>query len=383
MSSPTVSVVIPVHNGGNDLGQCLQAISSSSWSDLECIIVDDASTDGMTAHTAGIAGARVLWLESQSGPAIARNRGVEESNGEIVFFIDADVLVHRDTLEKGVQVLRSDPEIAAVFGSYDDSPAHPSFISQYRNLYHHWVHQTSREQAMTFWTGCGAIRREVYREAGGFSESFNLPSIEDIEFGRRLHAEGRKVRLERTLQCKHLKQWTLWNVIKTDIFQRGIPWMLLLLASQDAPNDLNINYKSRLATVLAGLLVPLLLLLTVTGHATALVPTIALLAGSSACAWLAAKPQTNPLFALTVVIFPVILAFTISPLLPGLLPLMLIGGLVWTQWGFYGLSLKRHNLAFAFAVIPMQLVFFLCCAVSASAGIMIHLFGRNRALSAR
>jgi hypothetical protein len=361
----------------------MQAIASSSWSDFECIIVDDASTDGVTAQAAGIVGARILWLENQSGPAVARNRGVDEAKGEIIFFVDADVLIHPDTLEKGVQVLRSDPETAAVFGSYDDSPAHPSFISQYRNLYHHWVHQNSREQATTFWTGCGAIRREIYLEAGGLSESFDRPSIEDIEFGGRLYAMGRKIRLESTMQCKHLKQWTLTNVIKTDIFQRGIPWMLLLLASRDAPNDLNLNYKSRLATVLAGALPLVLLLLAITGNATVLLPFMALLAGSSACAWLALKPDPSPLLALALVVLPVTLAFMVSPLLTGLLPLLLTGILVWTQWGFYRLSSERHNLAFAFAVVPMQIVFFLCCAVSAAGGIMIHFLGRNRVPAAR
>lgn len=383
MKAPAASIIVPVFNGGADLEKCLQAIAASSWKDCECIIVDDASTDDMTAHAAAAIGAEVIWQKERTGPSGARNRGVENASGDVIFFVDADVLVHHDTIEKGMEVLQSDPTIAAVFGSYDDSPAHRSFISQYRNLYHHWIHQTSRAQATTFWTGCSAIRRNVYLETGGLSESFDRPSIEDIEFGGRLSAAGKKIRLESTMQCKHLKPWTFWSVVKTDIFHRGIPWMTLLLANRNVPNDLNINYKSRLATVLAGMLVPVLLLLAVTGHAIALLPVAAFLTGCSVCAGLALKPNPSPLAAFAMAVLPVLLVFAVSPNLLGLLPLLLILVLVWTQLGFYRLALRKHNLAFAFAIIPMQVVFFLCCAISAAAGIMIHFLGRRQALSAR
>ncbi len=382
MSDPTVSIVIPVHNGGSDLQQCMRAIAASSWPFHECIVVDDASNDDMTSAAADSIGARVIWLENQRGPSHARNRGVEEATGDIVFFIDADVLVHTDTIEKGVRVLQTHVDTAAVFGSYDDSPAHDSFISKYRNLYHHWIHQTAREEASTFWTGCSAIRREVYIETGGLEESFRRPSVEDIEFGIRLRAAGYRIRLERGMQCKHLKQWTLSNVIKTDVFQRGIPWMTLLLASQNVPNDLNLNYKSRIATILAGLMALLFLLLPVIGRGAALVPGIALLASCSACTYFALKPKSHVLFTLMLVGLPAALAYIADPQPLGLLPLLMILIIVWTQLGFYELVIKKHNLAFAFAVVPMQVLFFFCCALSAAMGIMIHFYRKLRGLHA-
>ena len=60
-------------------------------------------------------------------------------------------------------ILREEPGIAAVFGSYDDEPGAPNLVSQYRNLLHHFVHQTGRTEASTFWTGCGAVRRDALR----------------------------------------------------------------------------------------------------------------------------------------------------------------------------------------------------------------------------
>jgi hypothetical protein len=383
MNKPRVSVVVPVHNGGSDLQACLQAIAASSWQVHECIVVDDASDDNMTSPAADAIKARVIWLKTQHGPSYARNRGVEEASGDIIFFVDADVLVHSDTIGKGIQVLQSCPHTAAVFGSYDDCPGHHSFISKYRNLYHHWIHQTARAEASTFWTGCSAIWRDVYLETGGLEEDFSQPSIEDIEFGIRLCTSGHRIRLEKDMQCRHLKKWTLVNVLATDIFQRGIPWMTLLLANQNAPNDLNINYRSRIATVLAGLLCLLLLFLGSTGQWTSLVPVIAVLASCSVCAIFALAQKFPNFVALIMVGAPTLLACSAYPQLPALLPLLLILAIVWTQLGFYTLVFKKHNLAFAFAVVPMQALFFLGCAISAAAGITIHSFRKLQGLRAR
>jgi glycosyltransferase involved in cell wall biosynthesis len=383
MSDPLVSVVLPVFNGGVDLQKCLQSIADSTWRNIECVVVDDASDDGMTAPAADSIGARVIRLDQQKGPAAARNRGVEQVTGDIIFFVDADVLVHEDTIERGVQVLQAHPEITAVIGSYDASPGDRSFISQYRNLYHHWIHQTAHTAASTFWTGCGLIRRKAFVETGGFNEDFDRPSIEDIEYGNRLIATGHVIRLEKEMQCQHLKQWTLWNVVKTDVFQRGIPWMKLLLANRDIPNDLNLSYKSRVATVMAGLLVLAFILIPLAGHATALLATGVLLATSAVCSIIAGTSRKGSLVPLLLVGLPVTSALVYDPQWLSLLPLATILTIVWTQRGFYQLVARRRNLAFAFAVIPMQVIFFIGCATSAALGIISHFFDRVRGPDAR
>ena len=110
--------------------------------------------------------------------------------------------------------LQSDPGLAAVIGSYDDAPADPRFLSQYRNLLHHYVHQTGHEDASTFWCGCGAIRRAVFLDTGGFNGGFGDPSIEDIEFGYRLRRAGRRIRLAKDVQVTHLKRWTAPSLLR-------------------------------------------------------------------------------------------------------------------------------------------------------------------------
>jgi glycosyl transferase family 7 (putative galactosyltransferase) len=132
-----------------------------------------------------------------------------------------------------------------VFGSYDDAPAHRSLVSLYKNLQHHFVHQHSQREASTFWTGLGAIRRDIFFKMGGFNESFARPSIEDIELGIRLRRSGHRIWLCSDIQATHLKRWSLLSLLQTDIFDRAVPWTQLILATSHTPTDLNLDFRNR------------------------------------------------------------------------------------------------------------------------------------------
>jgi len=374
-AKPSVSVVIPVFNGGAGLEKCLAAVYASSYPVLECILVDDASTDGMVNPAAERYGARVVRLDNQLGPAKARNRGVTEARGDIIFFTDADVVLHPDALELAVQALQSDPELGAVFGSYDDQPGHESFISQYRNLLHHWTHQTSNTEASTFWTGCGAIHRRIFMDLDGFSQDYQRPSIEDIELGMRLRQAGYRIRLLKNMLGKHLKQWTFWNMLYTDIFHRGVPWTLLVLRSGQMTSDLNLNRKSRFATIIAGLFVLSLLIVLLTGHAMALLPTVALLLALGSCSRLldpTGKRSEKILLVIAMTILVALLCYWLVLDPWALVPLSLILAIVATQFSFFSYVARKRNMAFAASMVPMQLVFFLCCAAAVPFALFRH-----------
>ena len=162
MNNPIVSVVVPVFNGEAELKQCLGALRNSGVAPLEIIVVDDGSTDG-SKEVAGQFGARVLSTGGRSGPARARNVGAREARGEVLFFLDADVVAQADAVGRVQTAFTEDETLDALIGSYDDDPAERDFLSQYKNLMHCFVHQTGHEQASTFWSGCGAIRRPVFR----------------------------------------------------------------------------------------------------------------------------------------------------------------------------------------------------------------------------
>ena len=261
MTDLALSVVVPAHDRVDQLRECLAAIAAATRplgaaaSRAEVIVVDDASTEDVRA-VAEAAGARVLRLPANAGPAAARNLGARHARGAVLLFVDSDVVVRADTLARVAGTFADHPDVAALFGSYDDAPRAADLISQYRNLLHHYVHQRGEREASTFWAGCGAIRRAVFEEAGGFdARRYPRPSIEDIELGDRLRAAGHRIVLDPDLLVAHLKRWTLRSMVTTDLVHRAVPWARLIRERRRAPRDLNLGWPHRVSaalTVVAG-----------------------------------------------------------------------------------------------------------------------------------
>lgn len=260
--TPLISVIIPVHNGSRYLKDCLDGIMRSSYSGQETIVVDDCSTDN-SAEIGERTGAKVYKLSHQSGPAAARNYGARVAKGKIIVFVDSDVIVPRNTIAKVAADFKEDPNVVAIFGSYDDSPAAEDFLSQFKNLLHHFIHQNSEEIAKTFWAGFGAIYREVFLQLNGFDENrYTKPSIEDIELGLRLWNAGYQIRLDKDLQVKHAKKWSWCSFLRTEILNRALPWSKLIIEKGALSSDLNLKVIYRISSFLAGIIL-LLLILTI------------------------------------------------------------------------------------------------------------------------
>ena len=247
---------MPVYNGAEFIPQSLPPLVDMMHRGeiLEVIVVDDGSTDG-SKQMAETMGAKVLSSGGRLGPGGARNQAANSALGDILWFVDADVVVHSDAARRlaiGFDV----EQIVAVFGSYDSNPPARNFFSQYKNLVHHYYHNRAKDEAHTFWSGCGAVRRAAFLSCGGFDvERYQYPSIEDIELGHRMIKAGGRIRLLRDVQCTHLKVWRFWNLIHTEIFRRAIPWSRLIVTSGEGiPNDLNVGVAEQARAVLAGTL---------------------------------------------------------------------------------------------------------------------------------
>lgn len=224
----SLSVVVPATDQPPTLARCLAALRRATTSDDEIVVVTDPDLN----------------------VSEARNAGVRRSTGDIVVFVDSDVEVARDAIERLRRRLDERPEIDAVFGSYDATPGHPGLVSSFRNLLHHHVHQTSGGPAETFWTGLGAIRRTSFARAGGFDASrYGRPSIEDIEFGQRVVDTGGAIELDPAAQGTHLKVWTIRSMLWTDFARRGVPWVALQIRRRRLMGSLNLGWRHRFTAV--------------------------------------------------------------------------------------------------------------------------------------
>jgi GT2 family glycosyltransferase len=224
-----LSAIVPATDAPPTLERCLAAIRSAAEPPDEVIVIDSAELPG---------------------PAAARNEGARRASGNVLVFVDADVEPRPDAFGRIRAAFAADPDLAALFGSYDDDPADPGLVSRFRNLLHHHVHHAGAGPATTFWAGLGALRRDAFLAVGGFDAArFPKAAAEDVELGLRLAGSGARIELDPRVQGTHLKAWTLATMVRTDFARRGLPWAELVLEGRGGSTALNLGWRHRASAV--------------------------------------------------------------------------------------------------------------------------------------
>jgi glycosyltransferase involved in cell wall biosynthesis len=169
--NPLVSVVIPVFNGERFLREAVRSVLDQQYAPLEIIIVDDGSTDG-TATVARSLPATVRYLhQPNQGPAAARNRGIEQAQGGLIAFADADDLWPPAKLELQLPYLINDPGVEIVMGRVQ-------LLSE----------TGLTESAFSVNLGCAVIRKSVFDRVGLFDETMRYS--EDVDWFMRARESG-------------------------------------------------------------------------------------------------------------------------------------------------------------------------------------------------
>jgi len=120
MAKPLVSILISVYNAGDYLRPSVQSILSQTYSNLEILIVDDGSTDHCMDSIARLNDSRIrIMTQENAGRATALNRALEELSGRFYAIQDADDICHPRRIERQVQCMLENPDLAAVFTGYD------------------------------------------------------------------------------------------------------------------------------------------------------------------------------------------------------------------------------------------------------------------------
>jgi glycosyltransferase involved in cell wall biosynthesis len=149
---PTISLIITTDRADDAFQCCLAGVSCADPPPDEVIVVVDGG-DEAARQMAYSFGATVSQTPIRAGPAGARNVGARLARGDIVFFVDADVLIPAASVGQVAAAFRAEPHLATVFASYDTAPAAANFLSQYKSLLHNYVHQSAHQEASTFWSG--------------------------------------------------------------------------------------------------------------------------------------------------------------------------------------------------------------------------------------
>jgi GT2 family glycosyltransferase len=244
-----VSIIVPFLANLEQLRLTLSAVRAS-MADAEIVVAADAPRDECQPLAAEY-GAAIVAVEGPSGPATARNRAAAVASGDVLLFVDADVVPAPDALPGMCRLLEEESDLSGVFGAYDLAPSARNFLSQLKNLSHAYVHRMGAGDASTFWAGLGAMRAEVFRSVGGFDERFRRPSVEDIDLGYRVVARGHRLRLAPQFQGTHLKHWTMLSTLTTDVVRRGIPWTQLIYRYGPPRNRLNLSVALRVSVICA------------------------------------------------------------------------------------------------------------------------------------
>ncbi|MFK3985143.1 glycosyltransferase family 2 protein [Micromonospora sp. NPDC050397] len=216
-SIPLVSVIVPNYNYAESLDLCLRSILDQTYPNIEILVVDDCSTD-QSVEVAEALGVRVVSTGVNGGCGQARNVGAANTRGELLCYVDSDLVMAPDAVANAVRLLDAQPDVGAVCGIEDPEPLlHDTAVARYRGLqYHYWSISSEGDIGFLFPAVC-VIRRDVFDEIGPFNPA--LRQTEEVDYGYRLTRRYRMV-LTSAVRGRHDHDHELRGLLRK-LFHRG------------------------------------------------------------------------------------------------------------------------------------------------------------------
>ncbi len=227
-----ISVIIPNRNGSSTIGKCLEAAFSANHNNFEIIVVDDCSTDSSVEIIKKFP-CKLIRLDKHSGTSRARNTGVQNSSGNILFFIDADCILQKDTLSLADKASSGDKNII-IGGTYTMTPYDDDFFGTFQSIFINYS-ETKKEEPDYIASHAMIIDKGVFNISGGFSENF-LPILEDVEFSHRLRRSGYKLKMNPDILVQHIFNFTLLKSLR-NAFRKSMYWTVYSLMNKDLLKD--------------------------------------------------------------------------------------------------------------------------------------------------
>lgn len=228
-----ISIVIPTYNASRFIPDLLDSIFKQAVDDMEVIIVDDCSTDN-TVEIVRKYPVRLIAMERNGGPAKARNRGVREAKGDIIFFLDSDVVVLNGTVKAVKEHFEKNPSAKCVIGICDTMSLNKGFVPHYMAMFE-YIHLigTPGNKVSVFAPRCGAIKKDFFEEIGGYNESYKGADVEDFELARRVNRTDPIILNEKML-VRH--QFANFKQAMRNYFKRTVMWVHLFFKEKKLDN---------------------------------------------------------------------------------------------------------------------------------------------------
>lgn len=172
MTTPLISVIVPVYNGENFLPEAINSIRQQNYTPLEIIIVDDGSTDN-TAQVADTLGSDIRYIrQKNAGPAAARNAGLRIARGEVIAFLDVDDLWPPNKLEIQLARLQEDPQPDIVLGrvQFLKLPGAEDINIQF---------ESPDNTLVNAYLGSGVFKKSIFEKVGMFDASLRYSEDQD------------------------------------------------------------------------------------------------------------------------------------------------------------------------------------------------------------
>ncbi|MEW6599953.1 MAG: glycosyltransferase family 2 protein [Nitrospirota bacterium] len=229
-----ISIVIPTYNSSRFMPNLLGSIFKQAVDNMEVIIVDDCSKDN-TVELARQYPVKVIQMEKNGGPARARNRGVKEAKGDIIFFLDSDVLVLDGTIREVKEYFEKNTSANCVIGVCATKPLNEGFVPTYMAMFE-YIHlvNTKEGKVSVFAPRCGAIKKELFLRVGGYDESYKGADVEDFELARRIIRED-SIFLNPKILVRHQFVNNFSEAVK-NYFKRAVMWIHLFMKDRQFDN---------------------------------------------------------------------------------------------------------------------------------------------------
>ena len=198
----SLSIIIPFYNSVKTIDRCLSSVFKSNFKNYEVIAVSDNSNDG-SKEIAKKYSCKLINLKKNFGAATARNIGAKKAKGDILVFLDSDVIIKRNALGIINKIFR-DKKVNLIQGIYSHKPNYKKFTTQYlQSQICYYLFSEDKKFTESLCSCFVSIRRKVFLEVNGFDQIFKSSNSEDEDLGYRLIERGYVIPIDRRLSVIH------------------------------------------------------------------------------------------------------------------------------------------------------------------------------------